>query len=207
MHLSAAAVARIKSPRTGQVDPGLALRVSYGGARTWVWFYRQDGKLRRLTLGSSPKLGLAGARETRRQAREQLSKGLEPVSVAPIASPADEARTVRNVVEDWLKRDQSTNRKFGTPARAYTEVERIMNREVLPTWGNRRITDIIPDVNKLIDDVRRPRRRHHGLPGSFAPASAVPLGGTEGLKTFQPQSFCLPHQRSNVLTSNVVRTI
>ena len=38
-----AAVARIKPPRTGQIDhfdagyPGLALRVSYGGSLTWVW--------------------------------------------------------------------------------------------------------------------------------------------------------------------------
>jgi integrase len=157
--LTAAAVARIKPPRTGQIDhfdagyPGLALRVSYGGTRTWVWFYRQDGKLRRLTLGTLPKLGLADAREAWRLAREQLSKGLEPAPIAPTAS-ADDAGTVRKVVEDWLKRDQKTNRKSGTPARAFAEVERIMNREVLPVWRNRRLADITPqDVEDLIDTV------------------------------------------------------
>jgi integrase len=159
-HLTAAAVARIKPPRTGQVDhfdagyPGLALRISYGGSRTWVWFYRQDGKLRRLTLGALPKLGLADAREAWRVAREQVSKGLKPVPVVAAVPTPDDPTTVRRVAGDWLERDQATNRKHGTPARAYAEVERIMNREVLPEWGSRRITDITPqDVEDLIDAV------------------------------------------------------
>lgn len=159
-HLTAAAVTRIKPPRTGQIDhfdagyPGLALRVSYGGTRTWVWFYRQHGKLRRLTLGALPKLGLADAREAWRVAREQLSKGLEPVQVLAADQAEDDATTVRSVVTDWLKRDQTTNRKYGTAARTYGEVERIMNREVLPVWGNRRLADMTPqDVEDLIDAI------------------------------------------------------
>ena len=44
--LTAASVERIKPPAKGQVDifdqgyPGLALRVSYGGGKTWAFFYR-----------------------------------------------------------------------------------------------------------------------------------------------------------------------
>ena len=78
---TSAAVTRIKPPRTGQIDhfdagyPGLALRVSYGGTRTWVWFYRQHGKLRRLTLGALPKLGLADAREAWRVAHPGIICG------------------------------------------------------------------------------------------------------------------------------------
>ena len=55
--LTAAAVERIRAPATGQADhfdqgyPGLALRVSYGGAKAWVYFYRLYGKQKRLTLG------------------------------------------------------------------------------------------------------------------------------------------------------------
>ena len=44
------------------------------------------------------------------------------------AQAEDDATTVRSVVTDWLKRDQTTNRKYGTAARTYGE-ERIMNRE------------------------------------------------------------------------------
>jgi integrase len=158
-HLTAAAVVRFKPPRTGQVDhfdagyPGLALRISYGGTRTWVWFYRQNGKLRRLTLGTLEKLSLAEAREAWRLAREQLNKGMEPDPIAPAPS-ADDAGSVRKVVEEWLRRDQKTNRKSGRPARAFAEVERIMNREVLPHWRNRHLVGITPqDVEDLIDAI------------------------------------------------------
>src|SRR5262245_58239274 len=75
---------------------------------------------------------------------------MEPTPITPPA-PADNAGSVRNVVAEWLRRDQKTIRKSGRPARAFAEVERIMNREVLPVWGNQRITDITPhDVEDLI---------------------------------------------------------
>ena len=59
---TAAAVNRIRAPASGQTDhfnqgyPGLALRVSYGGAKTWVYFYRLFGKQKRLTLGRWPSM-------------------------------------------------------------------------------------------------------------------------------------------------------
>ena len=79
--LTAATVARLKPPVAGQVDhfdagyPGLALRISYGGSRSWVYFYRWQGKQSRLTLGSWPSLQLVEAREAWREARQKLAKG------------------------------------------------------------------------------------------------------------------------------------
>jgi hypothetical protein len=73
--LTSAAVGRIEPPKAGQTDhfdrgyPGLALRVSYGGARTWAYFYRHAGKVRRMTLGRWPAMGLREAREAWRAAR------------------------------------------------------------------------------------------------------------------------------------------
>ena len=78
--LTVAATARLKPPPQGQVDhfdrgfPGLALRVSYGGSKAWVYVYRLHGKLRRLTLGrhpamSWPMLATPGARHARLSAR------------------------------------------------------------------------------------------------------------------------------------------
>ena len=50
--LTAASVDRITPPGSGQVEhfdkgfPGLALRISYGGGRSFVYFYRVGKKLR-----------------------------------------------------------------------------------------------------------------------------------------------------------------
>ena len=60
--LTAAAVERIRAPSSGQIDhfdqgyPGLAVRVSYGCAKSWVYFYRLFGKQKRLTLGRWPSM-------------------------------------------------------------------------------------------------------------------------------------------------------
>ena len=147
-HLTAAAVGRIKPPVDGQVDhfdagyPGLALRISYGGSRSWVYFYRWQGKQRRLTLGHWPALELAQAREAWRETRKKLSKGEEPTATPTIAADKFE-----DVLADWLKRDQGGNR-------SHDEVKRILHKEVLPAWGQRRIAEIRRrEILELIDAV------------------------------------------------------
>jgi integrase len=162
--LTAAAVARIRPPPAGQTDhfdagyPGLALRVSYGGSRTWVYFYRWHGKQRRLTLGPWPALELAAARDAWREARQKLAVGQEPTPVQ--ASAPD---SFADVVADWLKRDQADNR-------SYAEVKRLLEREAVPVWGQRRIAEIgrrqILDLTDAIADrgaVTLARRCHAHL--------------------------------------------
>jgi Arm DNA-binding domain len=136
-HLTAPPNDRIKKPAIGQVDhfdkgyPGLALRVSYGGSRSWVYFYRWGGKQKRLTLGQWPTLDLTGARDAWRAARESLSKGWEPTAqvLFPMGTPAASGTvTFKAVLADWLKRDQAANR-------SRDEVKRILEKEALPVWG------------------------------------------------------------------------
>ena len=83
--LTDAAIKRLKPPAKGQVDvfdrgyPGLALRVSYGGNRSWVVFYRHGGRLKRLRLGVYPALSLADARRH----GERLGRTHRPVGTLP----------------------------------------------------------------------------------------------------------------------------
>jgi integrase len=147
-HLTAAGVNRIRPPPAGQVEhfdagyPGLALRISYGGSRSWVYFYRWQGKQKRLMLGPWPAVELAQAREAWREAHNRLAKGLEPIAKPDIA--ADDS--IASVVEDWLKRDQAENRS--------REGERYVRREAIPAWGALRIGDITRrQVLDLIDRI------------------------------------------------------
>src|SRR6476661_890205 len=135
--LTVAAVARIKPPATGQTDyfdkgyPGLALRVSYGGTKTWVYFYRlHGGKLRRLTLGRFPAMELAGARTAWQDARKAVGKGENPARRKPVG-----AGTFAAIANEWLKRDQKTNR-------SYDEVKRVIDRDVKPEWEDRLFASI-----------------------------------------------------------------
>ena len=85
--LSAQAVERTKPPKTGRLEiddlvvPGLVLRVTDKGVKSWSLLYRvageggltttglpKRGKLRRITLGRYPVLDLKGARDAARRA-------------------------------------------------------------------------------------------------------------------------------------------
>jgi hypothetical protein len=76
--LTATAVERIRAPASGQGYPGLALRVSYGGSKSWVYFFRLFGKQKRMTLGRWPGMSLSAAREAWRDARTTIDKGESP---------------------------------------------------------------------------------------------------------------------------------
>ena len=148
--LTAASVQRIRPPSSGQAEyfdkgyPGLALRVSYGGGRSFVFFYRLGGKLRRLTLGQFPSTSLADAREAWRSAREDVVAGRDP---AKSRNRSGTATDFKSVSDEWLKRDQSDNK-------SKKEVERVLNREILPTWEHREVSTITKrDVIQLIEAI------------------------------------------------------
>jgi integrase len=148
--LTAASVDRIKSPGSGQVEhfdkgfPGLALRISYGGGKSFVYFYRIGGKLRRMTLGTYPAISLAQAREAWRKARQDVAAGRDP---AKVLKREASGTNFESVAREWLKRDQAKNKTVA-------EVERTVARELLPTWGHRAVSDITRrDIRDLIDGI------------------------------------------------------
>jgi integrase len=118
------------------------LRVSYGGAKAWVYFYRLHGKQKRMTLGRFPSMSLAAARKAWRDAREVLDRGESPQHQRPAA-----ANTFSTVADEWLKRDQAHNR-------SHIWVQRLIERYAKPAWEGRQITTIgRRDINDLIDSV------------------------------------------------------
>ena len=63
------------------VLPGLRLRLTAAGSRTWVLACRDSlGRMRRFTLGDYPTMGIADAREAARGMRAEVRKGADPVA-------------------------------------------------------------------------------------------------------------------------------
>ena len=139
---------RLKAPKDGQVDhfdsslPGLALRISSSGRKTWVYFYRIHGRLRRQTFDIYPAMSVATAHAKWLEARDMVQAGQDPARTA-VAGATD----FRSVATEWLQRDQSGNRTHDITKRA-------LEREVFAHWGHREITDIQRrDVLDLIDSI------------------------------------------------------
>ena len=152
--LTDAAVKRLKAPAIGQIDyfdsgyPGLALRVSCGGRKSWNYIYRFAGKPRRMTFDTFPAMTLAGAHEAWRQARDDVRAGLDPAK----PKAPEPATDFGSVFEEWMQRDQAGQR-------SERDVRKRMEREVVHLWAHRKITDI--GKRDILDATDRVADRGH----------------------------------------------
>lgn len=125
--------------------PGLALRVTQRGAKTWTVLYRHRGRLRRLTLGSAAVLSLADARERARHTMRDAQDGADP---ATEKQEHRKAETIADLVTDYIERYAKKHK------RSWKADDRILRAEVLPHWQHRAIADIRRrDVRMLVDDI------------------------------------------------------
>ena len=136
---------------------GFGVRVTPRGAKSFVYLYRFQGKARRMTLGTyadptpngTPTISLAQARVKLAQAQEKLANGGDPGAELVMQRRAERiAETVRELVDDCLD-------KWARPRkRSADEDERILKKDVLPSWGRRKATDIRRrDVIALLDGI------------------------------------------------------
>jgi integrase len=96
-----------------------------------------------MTIGTYPALSLADAREAWREARQDSMASRDP-SLAKRDKPALDFETVSR---EWLKRDQAKNK-------SYREAQRVVERELIPVWGHRRVDELgRRDVLDLVDAI------------------------------------------------------
>jgi integrase len=144
-HLTDLGIERMKAPKAGQEEvfdlgyPGLALRVGNGGAKSFVLFFRREGKLKRVTLGRWPRISLAAARESWRAIQEGR----------PLEQEQSAGELFSAAVEEWLRRDQSKNK-----ASSVYQVTRALEHDVLPAWRGKRVDEITKrHVIELLDGI------------------------------------------------------
>jgi len=149
---------------------GLYLIVQPTGAKSWAVRFRHAGKPRKLALGPlapvlpgpepEPVLGapltLSGARKVARDQLLQVAAGRNPAADKQAAKAA--ARAPHDVDRDLVKTvaAQFLDRYLEPRAKPnyYKAVSYILNKDVLPRWGERRIQDIKRrDVLELLDAV------------------------------------------------------
>ncbi len=151
----------LKLPDRGQVEypddvlVGLRLRLSSGGARTWVLRRRIKGKMRNLTIGHYPELGLAAARQKARAALVDAEAGVDPVRRLPRPRAKDGLpdATFAAWWEQYLKRHVRGR------LRSAANVESIGRSHILPAFGSRPVTSITrADISRLMEKVAYGKR-------------------------------------------------
>lgn len=133
--LSALAVRNLKKPGCYADGGNLYLQISPGGARSWLFRYRIDGRSREMGLGSLHTVDLEAARAAAQVHRGHLAAGADPIDVRQAARSAllaeEGAKTERKTWK-WccetyvtdVKVPELTNAKhaaqWGTTLEAYT---------------------------------------------------------------------------------------
>ncbi|WP_308388296.1 tyrosine-type recombinase/integrase [Acidithiobacillus sp. AMEEHan] len=131
----------------------LLVRVAPTGSKTFVFRYYNNGKVRRLTLGEygnlPSQLTLAQARAKTAEAVSKLEQGVDPAKEEiQKKSEAAKAPTVTNLALEYLEKWAKVRK------RSWREDERILVRDVLPVWGEKKARDVTRrDVVLLLDGI------------------------------------------------------
>lgn len=111
--------------------PGLSVRVSPEGRKTFTVKYRYGVKQKRLTIGVYPRMPLEKARERAMDYLRQVDEGSDPSE-----RRRQPGYKVGAVVEDFIRQHaKPRNRKW-------MENERVLNRELVAVFGERDIREI-----------------------------------------------------------------
>jgi integrase len=142
---------RIEVPDAGK--PGLYLIVQPNGKRSWAIRYRRlsDGKSRKLTIDGFPSLAVA--HRLAQTALDRAAEGQDPAAEKRISKATKRGRgsnVFKDVTAHFLERYIKPNSRASY---AY-ETKRLLDKDVLPAWGNRQIQEIAKrDVLDLLDGV------------------------------------------------------
>lgn len=128
---------------------GLSLRIMPTGKKTWVFRYMIEGTARRMTLGAYPTISLSEAREKQSLAMQDVERGIDP---GHKQKEAKATRKAAPTVADLLEEFWDMELKHKTSGK---ERKRLVVKDALPVWGNRKAVSITRrDTVLLIDKVR-----------------------------------------------------
>lgn len=152
---------------------GFAIRVTPAGvktpngAKTWLFIYTFQGKRREMNLGRYPTVTLATARERLTDVRKSLSNGIDPQEVGfvwhknpervrrEVARQSEEDRrnpTVKQLAKEYMEKHANVNKR----ASSAKEDQRLLDKDVLSVWGDRKAKDIRKrDVILLLENASK----------------------------------------------------
>ena len=128
---------------------GLSIRVMPTSSKSWVFRYMIDGRARRMTLGAYPTLSLSEVRELHAKAMQDIERGIDP-SIKQMEAKAE--RKTAPTFTDLIKELWSMELKH---QKSGVERKRLLEKDIVPDWGKRKVVDIKRrDIVLLLDRVR-----------------------------------------------------
>jgi integrase len=130
---------------------GFALRITAGGAKSFVLDYRVEGRQRRITLGNYPDWTVQAARASAKSMKRDVDLGQDPMADRHALREAP-------IVEDLWERYQSEKLPTKAP-RTQADERSMWQKIILPRLAKHRVADVTyNDIDELHRDITRIRR-------------------------------------------------
>jgi integrase len=136
-----------------EILPGFGLRVSPTGTRAFTVTYSQNGKVRRYTIGRTPPLSLADARDIARRIQADAVKGADPQAekIAARKKLSQGMLSFGELCERFLSEAKTRDNLPLRPTTLYNW-RNIVKAEILPALGGWAPEDITRrDVRDLVE--------------------------------------------------------
>lgn len=130
---------------------GFGVRISQGGTKTFIYFFRFEGTLRRMSLGVYPQTSLAQAHIFHAEARLKVQNGIDPALEKKEGVRIDrEAVTFRELADLYMAEHSRLEKK------SWREDERKLKVTLLPAFGLRKAASIQPaEISDLVEKMKR----------------------------------------------------
>ncbi|MGE0055707.1 MAG: tyrosine-type recombinase/integrase [Hyphomicrobium sp.] len=161
-----AGLERLRAPESGRIEygdsvvPGLMLRVSDTGVKSWSVLYKVKGEggaspktgrplkgtQRRISIGTYPVIGVKQARETAMDVLQKAFGGTDARVVRNQALATRQSNTFEAVAKRFIEQDAKAT------IESWSKIERAFELHVYPAWADRTLADIRRrDVHELLD--------------------------------------------------------
>ncbi|MBC2713985.1 MAG: tyrosine-type recombinase/integrase [Desulfobacteraceae bacterium] len=128
---------------------GLSIRVEPSGSKTWMYRYTFDSHRKRMRLGKYPAMSIAEARVKQRDALNDINNDIDP---GLKQRQENEARKKVPTFEGMLEEFwdvELCHKKAGAATK------RLIRKDTIHAWGNRKVVDIKRrDIVFILDGVR-----------------------------------------------------
>ena len=139
--------------------PGLGLRVSPGGTKTWNLKYKMGGKSRRMKLGSYPALSLKDARAKAKEAFSVVAAGNDPQAQKLVARETYASSLFPAMAKEYIEHYAKRYTRIGT----WRETERILIKRFAPIFSEVPVKTITKlQIEKIL----------HGFVDNIGPSAA-----------------------------------
>ncbi|MCK0153753.1 integrase arm-type DNA-binding domain-containing protein [Alcanivorax sp. S6407] len=137
----------LKKPYKLNDSKGLYLLVETDGQRTWKLAYRFNDRDKVITFGPYPEVSLESARHLRKEVRELIADGIDPISRCEkreIFRPS--LATFETVANDWLERVY----RLEVSEEQFRRTKRQLENYLIASVGKRVVSEVTPEDLKSL---------------------------------------------------------